>query len=349
LNAPRNQSHRRNPATHTSKGNMALNPEQQALWRSLAAKPHAAQAKWFLNAFWKDTKGSAEDLWKWVHKFSLLDPKGCEGCDLDEFLSHKFLEDIGKTCTVMDLRERLKSIDYDKNKRMCISEFLLYHFQKAPLDLVTAPQGSQEELLKAQRMVDEANDALHVVLQKLDIQKEAVAAAAEAVRVLGIAEKEAKAAEEENKRALAELQAQEKAYHDRIEALEKASNEGGVVARNRAKNDLAQYKAQDPLPLRTAKINQEAAVRKAGRALAAAEDARQEAEEKKRDAEETARQVEAAVKEAERKRDEALAYLQKVKESGVGQGQVWWMQREMFEQQKSLPQAKQTMAYPTPE
>ena len=41
--------------------------------------------------------------------------------------------------------------------------------------------------------------------------------------------------------------------------------------------------------------------------------------------------------------------LLQVKASGAGAGQVWWMQREMYEKQKYLPKAKQTMAYPKPE
>jgi len=49
-----------------------------------------------------------------------------------------------------------------------------------------------------------------------------------------------------------------------------------------------------------------------------------------------------------RKKEEALQYLDRVKSSGAGAGKVWWMQREMYEKQKYLPKAKQTMSYPTP-
>ena len=97
--------------------------------------------------------------------------------------------------------------------------------------------------------------------------------------------------------------------------MERKSNEGGAVSRNKAKNELEQLKAEDPLPLRRAKLNQEAAVRKC-------EKARKQAEASRAAQEEAQRQVEAAVRESEKRRDEALAYLEKVKASGAGAGQV---------------------------
>ena len=46
--------------------------------------------------------------------------------------------------TVLQLRAKLSEIDLDKNKRMCISEYLLFKFDKSPKDLVNAPQGDAE-------------------------------------------------------------------------------------------------------------------------------------------------------------------------------------------------------------
>ena len=76
---------------------------------------------------------------------------------------------------------------------------------------------------------------------------------------------------------------QEEDYRNRIAVLEKKSQEGGVVARNKAANEvlrfqkqpslgfqLAQLKAEDPLPLRRAKLNQEAAAKKSEKATAKA-------------------------------------------------------------------------------
>jgi chromosome segregation ATPase len=84
-------------------------------------------------------------------------------------------------------------------------------------------------------------------------------------------EDELRAAQQELEAALAEVKAQEDAYNSKKEELERKTKEGGVVAQNKAKNELAQHLAEDPLPLRRAKITQEAAVKKAEKATAAAQ------------------------------------------------------------------------------
>lgn len=307
------------------------------MWDDLATRPHADQAVFFLNAFWNGgVKEHSEDIWKFVLKFAELGKSGNgSDHDLDEFFSHKFLETVGETQTVLQLRATLAELDIDKNKRMCLAEYLLFKYKKSPIALVTAPQGDSEELAKAQVLFDAACAALDDVLARLEAQKEAARLSAEA-------EKAAQAAEQAAKEALAELQAQEKAFQDKLADLEKKSNEGGVVSRNRAKAELEQLKAEDPLPLKRAKLNQEAAVRKS-------EKARKQAEETRAREEEGARQLEIASKAAEAKRDEAMEYLNKVKSSGCGAGKVWWMQRSMYEKQSFLPKSKQTMAYPKPE
>merc|ERR1712225_141917 len=83
-----------------------------------------------------------------------------------------------------------------------------------------------------------------------------------------------KQAKAELEAALQELHAEEEAYNKKKADLEKKSQEGGVVSRNKAANELAQLLAEDPLPLRRAKITQEAAVKKAERATQAAAEAR---------------------------------------------------------------------------
>ena len=113
----------------------------------------------------------------------------------------------------------------------------------------------------------------------------------------------------EQKAAAAELAAQENAYQQKVADLQKKSEEGGVVSRNKAKAELEQgpplslahslffssrfflflfllqnyicqnnysfpsaVKAEDPLPLRKAKLNQEAAVRKSEKSKKIAEE-----------------------------------------------------------------------------
>ena len=175
---------------------------------------------------------------------------------------------------------------------MAISEYLLFKFKKSPNHLVNAPQGDPKELEAAQVLVDEAGRALDEVLDKLEAQKEvarklaqaekaaeaAVHAADEAVKVSEQAVRASEVAAEEQKAAAAELQAQEDAYQKKISDLEKKTQEGGVVSRNKAKNELEQVKAEDPLPLRKAKLNQQAAVRKSEKAVKLAEEKKAAAE-----------------------------------------------------------------------
>merc|ERR1711975_199919 len=77
-------------------------------------------------------------------------------------------------------------------------------------------------------------------------------------------QRELEQAKAELEAALAELKAQEDAYNAKTEEL-KQKSEGGGVAALRAKNELAQHLGEDPLPLRRAKITQEAALKKAER------------------------------------------------------------------------------------
>jgi len=79
---------------------------------------------------------------------------------------------------------------------------------------------------------------------------------------------EAAAAEAEQRAALEEVQAQERARDAKTEELKRKSEDEslGLVARQRAKNELAQHLAEDPLPLRKSKITLEAATKKAEKA-----------------------------------------------------------------------------------
>merc|ERR1711988_1770131 len=77
------------------------------------------------------------------------------------------------------------------------------------------------------------------------------------------------AAQEELEAAAAELKAQEEAYENKKQELQ-TKGEGSGVGAMRARNELAQLLAEDPLPLRRAKITQEAALKKAEKATNAA-------------------------------------------------------------------------------
>jgi len=317
--------------------------EQQAAWSEIVTKKYADQAIWFLNGFWEELQPEAENVWKWVELFSQLDQeKKAEGCELDEFWSHKFLESLGETMTVIEMREKFRTIDVDFNKRMSLIEFLSFRFKKSIQEVIDAPQGgNQDEINAAQAAVEAAQKAVDDMIARLaeatrtaeesaaaaadaaakseaanaaaeeatrtsdaanaaaeeatraaDAAREAAEEATRAADAATAADEKAsakaadasakadaakaaaddaeaaaapyRAAVAENEKALEELHAQEKAYQDKKEALEKTKNDMsiGVVKRNKAANELDQLLGEDPLPLRKAKINQEATVRK---------------------------------------------------------------------------------------
>jgi len=301
---------------------------QQAGWSEIVTKKYADQAVWFMNGFWSEVEPHAEDIWKWVELFGQLDQdKKADGCELDEFWSHKFLESLGQTMTVIEMREKFRTIDVDFNKRMSITEYLAYHFKKSIQDVIDAPQGdNQEEIEAAQKAVDAAQKAVDEMVARLDEAKAASDAAEAAAAPY-------RAAVAENEKALEELHAQEKAYQDKKESLEKTKNDMsiGVVKRNKAANELDQLLSEDPLPLRKAKINQEATVRKMEKAAKPFNEASAKATAAKEVAE-------AAVAEAEKMLQAAVDSLNEAKKKGgVAHGSIWWMERSLEEKRKYMP------------
>jgi len=301
---------------------------QQAGWSEIVTKKYADQAIWFLNGFWPEVQSHAEEVWKWVELFGQLDQdKKADGCELDEFWSHKFLESLGQTMTVIEMREKFRTIDVDFNKRMSLTEYLAYHFKKSIQEVIDAPQGdNQEEIEAAQAAVEAAQKAVDEMVARLDEAKAASDAAEAAAAPY-------RAAVAENEKALEELHAQEKAYQDKKESLEKTKNDMsiGVVKRNKAANELDQLLSEDPLPLRKAKINQEATLRKMEKAAKPFNEASAKATAAKEVAE-------AAVAEAEKMLQAAVDSLNEAKKKGgVAHGAIWWMERALEEKRKYMP------------
>jgi DNA repair exonuclease SbcCD ATPase subunit len=268
---------------------------------SLSAKHYKEQATWFLNAFWNDfTSKEGENVWAWVGKHEELDPKKKEGNELDEFLGHRFLESIGTTMTVQELRNYIRSIGVEKVKYIPLCHFLLARFKADVHKLVNASQGdNQAEIEKAQALLESAQAAFNQADEKA---------------------KASSKAEAELKTALAELKAQEDAFNNKTNELKAKSESGSVVQQNKAKAELAQHLASDPLPLNRAKLNTEAATKKAEKARLAAD---------------------AALEDAKNKLDQAESYLKDVQSrSGSAQGTMWWMSRELMEMKKYMPEKK---------
>jgi len=321
----------------------------------ICKKTHSQQAIWWLNGFWN--QGAKEDanlIYDFVQKFKelefgekVIEKKGKakektseykEGSDLDEFQAHRFLESQGETLTVVELRKRIEAIDLDKNKRLALSEYLLSKYKRTPEQLVKAPQGDNKKKIdEAEAQVNQVKAALTDVQQKLEAQKTALeqqkieeASAKEATEKLAKAEEELRA-------AVADLKKQEEEYKTKISTLEQKTQDSSLstVAKSKASNELAQLKAEDPLPLRKAKITQEAALRKVEKERKAAEAAKGKAEKARVESEEMAAQLEIAEKDLTTKMSEAEAALEEVKkEGGVPLGQIWWLEKELAEARK---------------
>jgi len=150
-------------------------------FRDVIAKTYKEQAIFFLNAFWLEHKNDAEQIWQYNAKMVELDqPKGKEGCELDEFNSHRFLEHWGETKTVVKLRELLMGIGLNRNKKMSLIEYLLCKYNRTVNEALARPQGTgtvtniTDDLIKAQRALDDVNSEIQKI-EKRKAELEAVA------------------------------------------------------------------------------------------------------------------------------------------------------------------------------
>eukprot|EP01121_Diplochlamys_sp_Union-15-3_P018126 TRINITY_DN653_c0_g1_i1.p1 TRINITY_DN653_c0_g1~~TRINITY_DN653_c0_g1_i1.p1 ORF type:complete len:336 (-),score=109.06 TRINITY_DN653_c0_g1_i1:48-1028(-) len=309
-------------------------------FKDFTSRSYPDQAKAFLNAYWKDHQGDAETLWKWYNKFVQLDTEnGKAGKDLDEFNAHRFLEAFGETKTIKELREAIARTDIDFNKRMALIEYCLWKFGKKVEDFLKRPQGDSKEIEALQELMNSIQRDLLEAQKKAETSAKKAEESEKKAKDSANKEAAAKKAAQELQDALNELKKQEESYKAKTEALKKKSEDEnlGVVARNKAKNELAQHLAEDPLPLSKAKLTTEAATKKAEKTKKEAEEARKVAEEAAKAAKEAAKAADAAVDDLQVKFKEAEDKLEEAKSQGVGQGNVWWMERELSEARKFMP------------
>jgi len=147
-----------------------INDSEKEQFDDVCKKTHKNQAVFFLNAFWPELSGEANNIFKFWQQTIVLDkqmwnalPEGkraetyAETKDLDEFWSHKLLEMNGLTMTVIEFRNEFKKIDINFDKRMGMAEFLLYKYQQSVKVLLSRPQGTNELLVKAQKALDDVS------------------------------------------------------------------------------------------------------------------------------------------------------------------------------------------------
>jgi len=158
------------------------------------------QGKCFLNAFWEEHNSDTEQIWVWGHQFVDLDlDKGKSGNDLDEFNAHRFLEKNGETKSVKQLRDEIKEMDLDFNKRLAFIEYLLFRYKYSIQQFVSRPQGdNKKEIDEAQAQLDEANRSMDAAIKALD---ESTAASNHAKKESDIANKSAAEAKKKTEEA----------------------------------------------------------------------------------------------------------------------------------------------------
>jgi len=311
------------------------------------------------------------------------------GSSLDEMKAHVFLESFSETLTVREMRESLRASGAiglnERPKEVPLTHILIFRYQVDWREYVNSSQGdNRKEIEEATKKLEEVSEAFrqseerkneatiaHINAEKKEAEakseeesaKRRAVEAVESAKQAAEREEEARAAQRELELALAEVQKQEDAYNAKKAELERKSEEGGIVSRNKAKAELAQHLAEDPLPLRRAKITAEAAVKKAERTAHASADAkikaehdahaakeaaikaseyRANAEKAARSAAEAKRAAEDALNEARKRLEEAEQFLNEVKSrpGSGGAGAIWWLERELHEQRKYLPESK---------
>lgn len=316
-------------------------------FKLLTDKTHTEQAIWFLNGFWNDgAEANAEFVWEATHFMMELqmgikilygkrshDDDVKEGNDVDQFQAHQLLEHFGEVKTATELRRELKTIDVDKNNRLCLTEYFLFKYGKTPTQVINAPQGEQTP---AQIAALEACEAkLSQLSVDLDIandqEQKSAAALAESIE----ADKKMQIAEAKVKAALEEVKAEEARYHKAMDKEQKVIDDpsAGIVALGRAKSNLKGLQEKDPLPLSRAKITQEAAVKKAKKSTRKAGKARSKAQAAAMAAAAAKRDVEATLAETQA----LFAELKSQMGDGMANGKIWWMERTMKEIKKFMP------------
>jgi len=122
------------------------------LWNSIVTASVDEQATGFLKAYVMEFGGNKfEEVLAIAAQFKnfMSTPAST---DLDEQQSLLFLEKRGETRTATQLRQDLKQIDLDSNRRMALLEYVLFKWQKKPSDFFAqyrTPHGASSELLSA--------------------------------------------------------------------------------------------------------------------------------------------------------------------------------------------------------
>jgi len=375
-------------------------------FEQICALPFKEQAVWVLNGFWDQLHSEAETIYSQIRAFTELDamvgspllaPGSTRGSALDKMMAAKFLERAEQTLTARQRQAALREIDENSDGQMAAIEYLLYRYKSvvgSAAEIAAGQQGKANEIEACGQIIDQTIAVLPDVKTKLAAQRQAKREVVAALGAIRSAKLEAEtstakqaAAEEVLLAALHPLEAAKRqlseAVDELVDELERTETEiarlgeiacsadgsVGVVRRGMAANKLAGLKEKDSMPIRKAKVSQEAALRIVQRreklARAAADTAAAstveckakfaELEIKEDDGEYRRRQLDGAVAELEQtyaklsvRMAESHAALEELKQDTCGIGALWWMERDLYHADESLPTTKQQFDHTKP-
>lgn len=321
--------------------------------KEIGQLPYAKQCAFFINGMWaQGIEKDCAQIYTIYEKFIELDKKKENGNELNEFDAHRLLEAFAETLSVKDMRETMKLIDQDFNLHVSAIEYLTFRFGKTVKEVCESPQGDNTEAIEAaQAKLDAVLSALADVEAKIEVAKVAVAEATEAHNKAVHEENVLAGLQAELKQAVAELERIELEFKTKLTGLEALASDMslGPVKRNKAANEAEQMKGEDSLPLRKAKITQEAALRKVTKQKVHAELATKRAATSKQAAEDAKAELERAYAELEGKMAAAMAEVEEAKSaSGEAHGDFYFMERALFNADKSLPTKRQRYNHSKP-
>lgn len=343
------------------------------LLSEIRKKTYKDQAIWFLNSYKDSHKlDICEFVWKMHKKCVDIDELKEYGCRLNnEVAAHRVLEHSGAPATNLDLRNFLVELNTDYTA-ISLVELLLFHFNVSWRHIVNAPACYDTKSIKnAQNALQKAKEKLENAMNA-EIKSRNDAEMAQRAEETAVYEKEqaSKAAElfrskeacfslakEKAEAALIFVTCQEEETKTKVKDLKSIALDDtkGIVKKNRAKAELAMIQNEDPLPLQTAKIQNEASVRKLKKAsdsckiaAAAAEIAKPKAEMAKLAANEAKGKALGATKVAEATIPHAKTAFESLKkivdelmqQRTLPRGILFYIDREVKETEKFLPKGK---------
>jgi len=344
----------------------------------ICKKKFREQAIWFIDASnIGSDRQTYELVWQIHKKCALLENNNEDGCSVDEFSAHRVLESVKFATTIAQLREFLDNAaqytsingsSYEGCKRISLVEILVYRFNQNWDVLIHCDGYNSKEIMEAQEKLEAAKKKMEeaIALQKQSLADAEAADEAEQLALLSEedatkaaatardAEMKFTQAKEAAEKCLEVVRNQENLVASKRLELESIANDDtkGVVKRNRAKAELAVMNTEDPLPLRSARIQNEAAVKRSQKSMEISRNAAVAAEETKLNSQmtrnlaiksknkalEAAKALDQVIPEAQQAFSELRIMLEEmIQKHRESKGLLFYIEREIQDAEQYLP------------